>query len=122
MNSQDSVPLMTNIWALEKDQNIRHLLLLLNEQLGNGSFRIERRIATDYCAVYIHQPDEPELRAYLYTTGQAPDHYGVHLEYPLLSEANPVFDVYENLSLPVLVEMLAVHFGVTEIQPLPLLH
>ncbi|MDO6682090.1 MULTISPECIES: hypothetical protein [unclassified Oceanobacter] len=111
-----------NIWAMDKDQDIKHLLLLLTEQLGEDGFAIDERILTDLRAVYICDLDEPEMRAYLYTLGQAPGRYGVHLEYPESSEANPVYDVFENLSLPSLVSILAVHLDVNEIQPLPVLH
>tara|TARA_B100001109_G_scaffold101482_1_gene82834 strand:- start:62732 stop:63109 length:378 start_codon:yes stop_codon:yes gene_type:complete len=111
-----------NIWSLDKDQSIKHVLLLLVEQLGQDAFSIEDRIETDRCAIYLRQPDEPDVRAYLYTLGQDEEHYGVHLEYPLLSEANPVYDAFENVSLPSLAEILAVHFGVAEILPLPVLH
>ena len=41
---------------------------------------------------------------------------------PLLSEANPIYDAFENVSLASLAEILAVHFGVAEIHPLPVLH
>ncbi|MAK91036.1 MAG: hypothetical protein CMI03_19165 [Oceanospirillaceae bacterium] len=111
-----------NIWALDKHQSIKHVLLLLVEQLGRDAFVVESRINTDQQAIYICQPDEPDVRAYLYTTGQAEEHYGVHLEYPLLSEANPIYDAFENVSLASLAEILAVHFGVAEIHPLPVLH
>ena len=111
-----------NIWSLDKEQNIKHLLLLLSEQLGKGTFSIDERILTGRSAVYIHQTDEPSIRAYLFTTGQREGRYGVHLEYPLSSEANPIYDAFENQTLAALVNILAVHLGVAEIQPLPVLH
>ncbi|MGB1091875.1 MAG: hypothetical protein ACPGYX_07110 [Oceanobacter sp.] len=112
----------TNIWAMEKDQSIKHLLLLLTEQLGKDSFLIDSRIVTDDRAVYLCQADEIEMRAYLYTLGQDEGHYGVHLEYPESSEANPIYDAFENLTLRGLVDLLAIHFDIDEIQPLPVLH
>lgn len=111
-----------NIWSLDKHQGIKHLLLLLSEQLGQNAFCVEERIRTDPAAVYIHQPDEPSVRAYLYTLGQASGRYGVHLEYPLSSETNPIYDAFENLPIAALVDVLAVHLGVTDIRPLPVLH
>ncbi|MFK4751758.1 MULTISPECIES: hypothetical protein [Oceanospirillaceae] len=111
-----------NIWAMDKDQGIKHLLLLLTEQLGADAFAIDERINTDLRAIYICDLDEPGIRAYLYTLGQTQGRYGVHLEYPESSEVNPVYDAFENLTLPSLVSILAVHLDVDEIQPLPVLH
>ena len=44
-----------NIWSLDKDQSIKHVLLLLVEQLGQDAFSIEDRIETDRCAIYLRQ-------------------------------------------------------------------
>ncbi|WP_027854579.1 hypothetical protein [Marinobacterium litorale] len=108
-----------NIWALDKDQPIRHLLILLEAQLGTGRFTVDVHSGCDRQAVFIHQPDEPGLRAYLYTLGQAPDRYGVHLEYPAGNAAGNLLEVMENLPLSMLVETLAVHFDIPVIHPLP---
>ena len=113
---------VTNIWAMEKDQSIKHLLLLLTELLGKDAFVIDNRIVTDDRAVYLCQANETDMRAYLYTLGQDEGHYGVHLEYPDCSEANPIYDAFENLTLRVLVDLLAIHFDINEIQPLPVMH
>ncbi|GAB3375511.1 hypothetical protein [Azotobacter armeniacus] len=102
-----------NIWALDKHQDIRHVLLLLSEQLGPGAFIIDAATSLDPRAVYLVHREEAGVRAWLYTLGQNPGHYGVHLEYPHAT------DTYENLALPELVAMLAVHFDVPTIQPLP---
>lgn len=112
----------TNIWALEKDQGIKHLLLMLVEQLGPESFLIDSRINTGDKAVYICHADELGVRAYLYTVGHSAGQYGVHLEYPESSEANPIYDAFENLSIESLVDILAVHLDIAEIQPLPVIH
>ena len=111
-----------NIWALDKDQSIKHLLLLLAEQLDRDALALDERILTDARALYLCDTDDGELRAYLFTLAQCPGKYGVHLEYPESSEVNPVYDAFENLSLAALVDLLALHFDLHEIRPLPILH
>lgn len=102
-----------NIWALDKHQDIRHVLLLLNEQLGAGAFIIDAVTSQDPRAVYLVHVHETGVRAWLYTLGQSPGRYGVHLEYPNAT------DTRENLPLTELVAILAVHFDVPTIRPLP---
>ncbi|WP_349571356.1 hypothetical protein [Azotobacter salinestris] len=102
-----------NIWALDKHQDIRHVLLLLSEQLGPDAFGIDAMTSLDPRAIYLLHREEPGVRAWLYTLGQSPDRYGVHLEYPNST------DTHENVPLSELVAMLAVHFDVPTIRPLP---
>ncbi len=102
-----------NIWALDKHQDIRHVLLMLQEQLGADAFVIDPVASTDPRAVFLRHPREPGAHAWLFTLGQAPQRYGVHLAYPFASETR------EDLSLSSLVAVLAVHFDVPVIAPLP---
>ncbi len=108
-----------NIWGLERDQSIRHLLLLLVAQLGEEAFDIEVQTPTDHRAVFICDRQQSALRAYLYTVGQEEGHYGVHLEYPPASAGGGLFEAQENVTLSGLVEMLAAHFDIATIAPLP---
>lgn len=107
-----------NIWSLEKDQSIRHLLLLLQAQLGDAAFRIDSDTACHHRAIYLCHATEADVRAYLYTLGQSAGRYGVHLEYPGDSTA-ALYDAWENLTLKSLVDILAVHFDIATIRPLP---
>lgn len=102
-----------NIWALAKHQDIKHLLLLLFEQLGGEAFSIDTETAVDARAIYLRHRSNAAISAYIYTIGQQPQCYGVHFEYP-----NSV-EPHENVTLAALVSMLAVHFDVAVIQPLP---
>ncbi|MFC3606476.1 hypothetical protein [Stutzerimonas tarimensis] len=102
-----------NIWALDKHQDIRHVLLLLAEQLGPDAFTLDLEASRDPCAVFLQHRAEQGVRAWLHVLGQAPGRYGLHLEYPATSET------FDNLGLSSLVGVLAVHFDVSEIQPLP---
>jgi len=102
-----------NIWALDKHQDIRHVLLLLTEQLGENAFVIDPETSRDPRTVYLLHREDAGVRAWLHILGQEPGCYGVHLEYPNSSE------IHENLPLAELVAQLAVHFDVANIQPLP---
>jgi hypothetical protein len=100
-----------NIWALDKDLRIKHLLLLLQETLGANSFCISSEPALASMAVRIYKPGEADMSAYLYTYGQDADRYGVHLEYPLLMEtaASKTIEMQEDLEFEQLVAVLQVH-------------
>lgn len=102
-----------NIWALNKHQDIRHVLLLLTAQLGSDAFVIDAQTSADPRALYLLHPNEPEMRVWLHILGQTEGCYGVHLEYPAS------VDIHDGLSLPELVAVLAGHFDIAEIQPLP---
>lgn len=106
---------MVNIWALDKHQDILHVLLLLTEQLGPDAFVVDTESQQDARAVYLLHPTDPHVRIWLNTLGQAPEHYGVHVE--RLDEDN--FDNYESLSLTALADLLAVELEVAQIRPLP---
>lgn len=108
-----------NIWSMDKHQSIKHLLLLLTEQLGQGAFAIDDQIDTNTQSIYVRHAKDSAVSAYLYTVGQAPERYGVHLEYPHLPDTQWVFEAMEGLTLDSLVEMLAAHFDVDTIVPLP---
>jgi len=102
-----------NIWAIAKHSDIKHLLLLLTEQLGSDGFVIDHATAVDDRAIYLQHRDAEQVRAYIYTLGQKAGRYGVHLEFPESVEP------HENLSLASLVAMLSVHFDIAVIHPLP---
>jgi hypothetical protein len=105
-----------NIWALEKDESIKLLLLLLTEQLGQNNFLIDESQELDPRAIRLLKADEQGISAYLYTYGQEPEHYGVHLELPVLVERSRSDDmeIHEGIHLERLVDMLCVHFDVIQ--------
>lgn len=109
---------MSSIWSLEKDLRIRHLLLLLQSQLGETAFTLDTETPCHHRAIYINHRHEPGVRAYLYTLGQQADRYGVHLEFPSTYNTSQ-YDIHENLQLGALVDILAVHLDVATIHPLP---
>lgn len=104
-----------NIWALEKDQEIKFLLLSLTQALGVKAFSIDTAQPLDRRAIYLCHPEVSELRAYLYSIGQSHGRYGAHLEYPGEIIANNLMDIYENQTLSSIAQMLAVHFDIADI-------
>jgi hypothetical protein len=105
-----------NIWALDKDQSIKHLLLLLQSHLGALEFIIEDCKGLHKNSVFLRHSSESDFRAYIFTIGQQPNRYGIHLEYPDFITEGSIIGVYENITLKSLVDMLAVHFDIAEIQ------
>lgn len=105
---------MLNIWALDKHQDIRHVLLLLREQLGSEAFVVDTETPQAPQAIYLCHPAAPDMRIWLHTLGQSAGHYGVSLEYP-----NGTLDSYDNLNFSALVELLSVALDVPVIQPFP---
>jgi len=103
-----------NIWALEKDIRIKHLLLLLGECLGANSFSISANPVLNDKAVRIYKTGVPDMSAYLYTYGQPEDRYGVHLEYPEFSgmDTGMNFEMKEDIDFDHLVEVLQVHLDI----------
>ena len=102
-----------NIWALDKDVEIKHLLLMLVKAFGTESIDIQDRRDGDALAITLCKADEPEIQAYIYRHGQAPNHFGVHLEFPRLDAINmsDTEIIRENITWERLTEMLGAHFG-----------
>jgi hypothetical protein len=100
-----------NIWALDKDLRIKHLLLLLSDRLGAQGFAISTKPQLDAMSVRIFKPGEADLSAYLYTHGQDEERYGVHLEYPVIAEISlsKSIEMQEGLDFEQLVDVLQVH-------------
>lgn len=101
-----------NIWSLKKDESIKLLLLLLREQLPSDCFVMDESQELDPRAIRLLKAGERGIGAYLYTYGQEPNKYGVHLELAMHAERNLANDleVCEGLSFDRLVEILCVHF------------
>jgi hypothetical protein len=107
-----------NIWALEKDESIKLVLLLLTQRLGPGSFAIAEKQELDPRAIRLAKADEPAISAYLYTYGQEEGAYAVHLELPAHDELDisNVLEIYEGLGFERLLDILCVHFDLIPAQ------
>lgn len=105
-----------NIWALDKDESIKVLLLLLCELLPQESYLVDESQELNSKSVRLLKADEQSISAYLYTYGQEANTYGVHLELPENAERSRTseLEVYESLGIDHLVEILCVHFDVIQ--------
>lgn len=103
-----------NIWALQKDLSIKHLLLMLVETFGKEQLDIPAPEEGHPCSIMLTNFPAGDLFAYIYTYGQAVEHYGIHLEYPSLADSQrfDTTEILEDLSYERLVEILAVHFDI----------
>jgi len=99
-----------NIWSLEKQNTIKHLLLRLEEAFGKDAFRVVEPHDTHELSVRITPLDE-SMTIYIYCYGQRSGHYGVDLEFPT-TVGTPVTqdeESYEDVSFPRLVEVLSLY-------------
>ena len=102
-----------NIWSCDKDNSIKHLLLLLREEFSETSYRFIDPDETDAKSVRLGSPEEGGYSVYIYTYGQEQDRYGVHLEYPNKDNTNAkdTMEIFDNLSYQNLLDILKVHFN-----------
>ena len=107
-----------NIWSMSKHKSIKLLLFKLLSQLGKEDFCIEDEDNKDYFSFSLIKPEQPEIRAYVYTYGQMKDMYGIHLEYPwfIEYEFNDSVQVYEDLSAAQIINTLVTHFDVSSLE------
>ncbi|MEW5756126.1 MAG: hypothetical protein AB1810_07455 [Pseudomonadota bacterium] len=75
-----------NIWSLDKHQDIKALLLLLEQQVGRGRFWLTTELLDPQAVRITPAVASPEVSVYLYCYAQPPGHYGVDLEYPRMIE------------------------------------
>lgn len=103
-----------NAWALNKHESVKLLVLLLQERLGVESLALSPHQGLGSQAIRLASADDPGLTAYLYSYGQREGRYGMHLEYPQHDgpDIGSSQDVYEDLSVDALADMLRVHFDV----------
>ena len=101
-----------NVWALNKDKAIKQLLLKAEERFGAGMPSLSDRWADDVKAVGLFKSGEDEILAYIHIHGESPGRYSLQLEYPGFPEAPEARS--ENLDLPHLLDLLAIHFDLAD--------
>ena len=103
-----------NIWGLQKHTQLKFLLLKLDELFGGNSFLLDMYDETNFYGMSLHKPDQPEITAYIHVHGQAENRYGAYLDYPEMEDVfiTDSHQVYDNLGLRQIVDLLAVHFEV----------
>lgn len=104
-----------NIWALEKDTSIKHLLLLLAQQFQDGCYEIIDNPSDDKQAIRLANSPVTSVQLYIFTYGQEEDSYGVHIEYPNLQETNysDTLEIHENISFDHLVNIITTNLEVS---------
>lgn len=100
-----------NIWACAKDVDIKHLLLLLQEEFAEPPYHIGSDDNTDARAIRLQHPDG-DYAMYIYTYGQQPGKYGVHLEYAndLDRRVSDTLEVFDDLDYAQLLALIKVQF------------
>jgi hypothetical protein len=106
-----------NIWALDKDISIKHLLLLVDGAIPALTYQLDTNDGLDSKAVRLTSNDA-SVSVYIYTYGQDHERYGVHLEYPDVANRNtgtspvdPLGEEYDNLSFAQLLSILQVQLS-----------
>jgi hypothetical protein len=100
----------TNLWGLKKDISIKHLLLLLQQDMGKDGFTLISADQLDNYSIRLGST-LTTATAYLYTYGQRADRYGLDLEYPVNVERDITQQEqsYEDLRYDWLLEILKQH-------------
>ncbi len=99
-----------NIWALPKERAIRAALLDLSTCFDIDHLELDCGEARNRQAISLNDPERSGLSAYLFTYGQSPRHYGLHLQYPRGEDGSTNDEGLEEVSLRRVVELLGMHF------------
>lgn len=102
------------VWALQKDDSIKHLLILLFRHFGEGELVANAdELCNDRAISLMHRHDRT-VRVYIYTYGQDRGQYGVHVEYPVAPLPYPLSypQSYENVSFEHLAEIVELNLNI----------
>jgi len=101
-----------NIWSLDKQNSIKHLLLKLEERFGKDSFILIEPKETNLQSIRISPIDE-SMTIYLYDYGQSSGHYGVHLEFPTSEDSTSLLneEIYDDISFSRLLDILDIYLS-----------
>jgi hypothetical protein len=99
---------MINVWAIDKDIPLKLLLIEWAHQFGENNLMLNLAEA-HFQAIELIAPDDPNLRAYVYTFAQPQGCYGIDLKYPM-PEHN-IIGGNENQSLEQIMTILQTHFS-----------
>ncbi|HEY6897825.1 MAG TPA: hypothetical protein VI279_11235 [Rhodocyclaceae bacterium] len=110
-----------SIWSLPKEKAIKHLLLALNQRLGDDAFAFCVDDPPDPRAIRVFHPHELHLGVRIFTFGQNHGRYGLQLEYPELPDNRPELTNQDGEDLPLerTLEIIAIHLDLTELPDYP---
>lgn len=102
-----------NIWSLEKDINIKNLLLRLKTHLVWKDLRVICRDEEDNSSIRLTSANPSATELYIYCYGQSEDHYGVHIEFPDINENNygDTLEIHENMTFEQLLNLIEINLG-----------
>lgn len=102
------------VWALDKDESIKHALIMLFDHFGEGGLVANTdELCHDRAISLMHRHDRT-VRVYVYTYGHDHGRYGVHVEYPVASLPYPLDypASYENISFEQLAEIIELNLNI----------
>jgi hypothetical protein len=97
---------MLNVWAIDKDAPLKVLLIELVHRYGENAILLNNA-EQHLQAIEIFTPEQPKLRAYIYTFGQQSARYGIDLKYPIA--AHNIVGENEEQSLEQILSILESH-------------
>ena len=106
MSEKFDLLLTINVWAINKDIPLKHLLLELVHRYGENTLALntqERHVQ----GIELCTRNRPDLSAYIYTFGQASGRYGIDLKFPI--RAHNSVGEHENLTLDQIIEAVSIH-------------
>jgi hypothetical protein len=95
-----------NVWAIDKDQRLKVLLIELVHRYGENAILLNNA-EQHFQVVEIFTPEQPKLRAYIYTFGQGTGRYGIDLKYPIAT--HNIIGENEEQSLEQILSILESH-------------
>jgi len=103
-----------NIWSLDKDASVKHLLLLLAQVFQDEDYKIIDSELDDKQAVRLANPRATNAQLYIFTYGQDEGRYGVHIEYPDIKETQyrDTLEIHDNISFDQLVSIITINLEV----------
>lgn len=95
-----------NVWAIEKEQWLKVLLIELVHRYGENMILLDDTVQ-HFQAIEIFTLKHTKLRAYIYTFGQRAGHYGIDLKYPIAT--HNIVGENEDLNLEQILTILTSH-------------
>ncbi len=95
-----------NVWAIDKDLPLKHLLLELVHRYGENTLALNTQ-EQHFQAINLCTLNDPALSAYIYTFGQNAGRYGIDLRYPI--SAHNIVGENENLTLEQIIDIISTH-------------
>ena len=100
---------MMNVWAIDKDSPLKVLLIELVHRYGEKTIMLNSAEHHKQ-AIELFTPDQPKLRAYIYTFGQQAGRYGIDLKYPIAT--NNIVGEHEEQGLEQILSILESHLDI----------